>query len=496
MWPNGAGTSHTFLVGGMAPGDYYVAVAPTGTQTYSYSAGYFHVNDAPIVAITKPSEEGSDQDFITVKTGNPWDMDAAGDVDYTLKLVNPRFTVLDYEDMAGRSFAGNTVFQAESEDAVPGNVGDPTVYFLHYQHRGATYKIDPTVYHRLTFKMGLAGPHSTNDGSVARVMWKRSDENYENVSQDIVVRHMDGVWIMNKFSCDLASLPLEDGAGSPSHSGWTGLIDTFRIDPHEFLTSRSFFFDNVRIAADWTADASFTIQWAAQDADGGATVALYYDTDASGYNGTLIASGLAASAGSHVWNTSGLPEGTYYVYAVITDGTNENQAYSSGPVIIRHAAPVESPTIGLSRTTVWLGATQNGTATESDKILVTNTGQGALSWQAVTAQNWISVSPSSGGDGTQVAIGAARTDLPPGSYQGQVTIQDPNATNNPQIITVVLSIYAAGADAAPFGSFDTPEDQANVASSIAVTGWALDDIQVTVVKIKREPVASHRIRPG
>lgn len=487
---NEAGTSHTFLAGGLAPGDYYVAVAPTGTQTFSYSAGYFHINDAPIVAITKPSEEGSDQDFITVKTANPWDMAAAGDVDYTLSLSDPRFTTLDYEDMAGRSFAGNTVFQAESADAPAGSVGDPTVYFLHYQHRGATTKIDPAVYHRLTFKMGLAGPHSTNDGSVARVMWKRSDENYENVSQDIVVRHMDGVWIMNKFSCDLATLPLEDGAASPSHSGWTGLIDTFRVDPHEFAASRSFFFDDVRIAADWTADASFTIQWAAQDADGGATVSLYYDANASGYDGTLIASGLAAAGGSHAWNTSGIPEGTYYIYAVITDGTNENRAYSGGPVIIRHAGPVLSPTIGLSRTTVRLGATQNGVATAAENVLVTNTGQGTLSFQAVAAQNWISVSPAGGGHGTQIAIGAARTDMAPGLYQGQVSIQDPNATNSPQIINVILTVYAAGADAAPFGSFDTPEDQANVASSIAVTGWALDDIQVNVVKVKREPVAT------
>jgi hypothetical protein len=41
----------------------------------------------------------------------------------------------------------------------------------------------------------------------------------------------------------------------------------------------------------------------------------------------------------------------------------------------------------------------------------------------------------------------------------------------------------------PFGSFDTPVNGSTVRSSIAVTGWALDDVAVTSVKIYRDPVA-------
>ena len=40
----------------------------------------------------------------------------------------------------------------------------------------------------------------------------------------------------------------------------------------------------------------------------------------------------------------------------------------------------------------------------------------------------------------------------------------------------------------PFGAFDTPLDNTIVRSSIAVTGWALDDFAVDHVKIFREPV--------
>lgn len=42
---------------------------------------------------------------------------------------------------------------------------------------------------------------------------------------------------------------------------------------------------------------------------------------------------------------------------------------------------------------------------------------------------------------------------------------------------------------APFGSFDTPEDGSkDLAGAVAVSGWALDDVEVARVKIKRSPV--------
>jgi len=42
---------------------------------------------------------------------------------------------------------------------------------------------------------------------------------------------------------------------------------------------------------------------------------------------------------------------------------------------------------------------------------------------------------------------------------------------------------------APFGAFDTPIAGSTVSGSIAVTGWALDDIEVKKVEVKRDPFA-------
>jgi hypothetical protein len=493
-----SGGSFKFLAGALAAGSYYIAIAPTGTTSFVYSAGYYDVTEQPILRIDKPSAKGSDQDFITVAAGDPWDMANAADVDYKLNINNSSFTTIDYQDLAGRPFTGRTVFKGESAQA-PGSVGDPTIFFLNFAFRGGTYQIDTSRYHNLTAKLGIAGTHSTADGSIARVMWKRTDESVENVSQDIIIRHLPGTWIMHEFTCDLRTLPLEPGAGSPSHSGWTGLADCFRIDPHEFPNPREFFIDDVRITADERADASFPVGWTFEDGDtpSGATMAFYYDTDRTGYDGTLIAQNIAVTPGSgtYTWNTSGVPAGTYFVYAVVGDGLNANRFYATGPLVISHIGG-GIPSISLSKAKLNFGSERYGTPTTPEAILLTNSGTGTLTWTAIPSQDWITVTPASGTGNKVLTVGIGRTDMAPGTYTGTVTVSDPNALNSPQVINVTLRIYGIGTDALPFGVYETPANGSTVSSSIAVTGWALDDVEVTAVRIYRNPLAGEPTQPN
>ena len=97
-----------------------------------------------------------------------------------------------------------------------------------------------------------------------------------------------------------------------------------------------------------TADALFNILWTDSDPDNNALISLFYDTDNAGYNGTAIVSGISedasGSSGSYAWNTSGLANGTYYVYAVINDGVNTAvQSYSPGPVTVYHPPQTNAP---------------------------------------------------------------------------------------------------------------------------------------------------------
>ncbi len=480
------GSSYTFLAGALAPGDYYVAVAPAGTANLSYAVGYYHVNDAPVLNFSSPSDEGSDQDFITMNAGDPWDMNGAADIDYTVNIVNPQFTTLSYQDTAGRAYNNQSVFLAQ---APPGS-GDPIAFFLHFLYRGKTYRIDTSRYHNLVIKMGIAGAPSVNDGSIARVIWRNKNEVVENVSEDIIIHHLPTGWVMDKIVCDMRTLPIEPGAGSPSHSGWNGELDSFRVDPYEFTDARAFFFDDIRLTADVTANQSATIVWRSADADGAPTVSLYYDSANTGYSGTLIASGIPSPSGqvSYVWNTSAVPQGKYWLYGVISDGINQNRAYARGPIVINHFTG--APELNLSKPVLTFGSQQSGPTTSPEAVLVSNKGTGTLNWQAAPLQTWISVSPASGTGNGKFTVGINTAGLYPGTFQGQVRVTDPNALNSPQFIAVNLTVYAAGYDPPPIGAFDTPANGSAVSGSISVSGWALDTIGVRKVDIKRAPDAA------
>lgn len=78
--------------------------------------------------------------------------------------------------------------------------------------------------------------------------------------------------------------------------------------------------DAVNDLASHTANIGYT----AFDGDSNASVSLFYDNDASGFDGVLIAEGLpeADGPGNYVWDTSLVPPGQYYVYGLIDDGNN------------------------------------------------------------------------------------------------------------------------------------------------------------------------------
>jgi len=495
---NVSGTSYTFLAGALAAGNYYVAVAPTGTTNYAYSAGYYEVTQQPIVDFTKPTAEGSDQDYVSAVWTDPWDMANAQDIERTDNVENGQFIPLNVQDLNGNPFNNATVFYGTAAPAAPGNVGDPIVRFIHFWPatlRGATRPIDTSKYHNLVFSMGIAGASSPNDGSIARVAWKLNSETVENVAKAFVVRHAGDRWVRQTFVRDLRKIELETGAASPSHAGWTGMVDSFRIDPHEFSDLRAFFFDDVKITADWTADASFPVTWNLDDADGNPVVALYYDTDDAGFDGVLIAANLAGGAKSYNWDTSGVPAGTYWLYAVVNDGLNENRAYAGGPVVIRHAAG-GTPTIGVSRNRLNFGAVRGGPITAAQNVVVSNTGTGTLNWTATTTANWIKVAPASGVNTGTLAVSVDPSGLPGENYFGCVCIVDPNATNTPMAINVYLTIYGGGTNP-PFGVVETPPNgQSGIEGSVAVTGWVLDDVGVDAVKIYREPVGGEPAGPN
>ncbi len=134
--------------------------------------------------------------------------------------------------------------------------------------------------------------------------------------------------------------------------------------------------------------------------------------------------------------------------------------------------------MSLSRSSLNFG-TSGSLVTSPQTITINFAGLG-LSWTASSNQSNISVSPASGtGNGAfQVAVTAGPS--------GVITVSAPGAVNPSLAVQVNV---AAVTPASPTGSFDTPASgTSGIAGAIAVTGWALDNIEVVKVDIWREPV--------
>jgi len=152
------------------------------------------------------------------------------------------------------------------------------------------------------------------------------------------------------------------------------------------------------------------------------------------------------------------------------------------------------PQIGLSRQTLYFGALGGGVATAAQSVIISNAGGGTLSWAAASSQSWLGVTPASGTGAGTIAVSVNTAGLAAGSYTGTITVSDPSASNTPQTIAVTLTVIAAGASVAPFGSFDTPSNNATgITGAIPVTGWVVDDVEVIKVEILRDNVAGEAV---
>ncbi|MCP5045948.1 MAG: hypothetical protein GY940_02180 [bacterium] len=147
---------------------------------------------------------------------------------------------------------------------------------------------------------------------------------------------------------------------------------------------------------------------------------------------------------------------------------------------------ISNPTpasISLGRTQLEFGGDTGSRATSSQTVLIENNGGGTLNWSAVSDRSWLSFSPASGTASGVLNVSVNASGLSAGPYNGRVLISDSDADNSPQTISVTLTVYNQGTTSSPFGEFSTPTHGSTVSSSVPLTGWVLDDIEVTSVEI-------------
>jgi hypothetical protein len=167
---------------------------------------------------------------------------------------------------------------------------------------------------------------------------------------------------------------------------------------------------------------------------------------------------------------------------------------------LNHTPRTVFATMALSQSRLNFGAVNDGSVltsrTPTQRLTLTQSGPGTVTWTATASQPWITVSPASGTGAAIMQVSLASAGVPlSGVLSGTITVTTTGATNSPAA-AVFLSVLTPGQSAAPLGSFDTPADNsAGVTGSVAVTGWAIDDIGVQKVDIVRDPVATEGTAP-
>ena len=151
------------------------------------------------------------------------------------------------------------------------------------------------------------------------------------------------------------------------------------------------------------------------------------------------------------------------------------------------------PVFSLDRATLNFAAVSTGIAfasrTDPQVVRLTQSGTGSASWTATSNAAWLTVSPASGIGPAALKVGVKFTPGLPSTSAGAITISLNGGTSTLSPISVRLGVTQGGVSGRAFGAFDTPTDgTSGITGSIAVTGWALDDVQIARVRIQRDPV--------
>jgi hypothetical protein len=283
---SGGETSYTWNTAAIAENEYYIhaEVNDGYNTTHWYSQSPVVISRGPNVTVTEPNGTGDaiieGNDFANVVIGNRWDMDSSGDVKLSDISNITGFTVANGAASGTTSSTGSSYFG------------------LNMDSEG----IDPTTYTRLVWHQ-----HTTWDlrtVSQFSLWWRNTDGSWAGCDSPDYLSIGEKTYTMDLTAC----------------TGWQNgkQKDHLRIYP-AIQSGYQFEIDWINLVE--PNSAQYTIQWNATNTDG-ATVSLYYDTDAFGNDGELIAADLPASTGSYLWDASALNTGDYYIYARIYNHVN------------------------------------------------------------------------------------------------------------------------------------------------------------------------------
>jgi hypothetical protein len=240
-------------------------------------------------------------------------------------------------------------------------------------------------------------------------------------------------------------------------------------------------------------------------AGGAAAVSVTASASTCAWTATVgTASFATITAGS-----SGIGSGTvsYTVAANTTTSSRSGTLAIAGQTFTITQSPGGNlPSMAINRSALNFGAIPTATAlafqTPAQTVRITQTGtQNTVTWTAASNVPWLTVSPASGTGAATLSIAvqfASTLGVPPVSTTftntGTVTVTYTGAATATSAITATLRL--PGTPAPPAGVVDTPVGGATgLQGSVAVSGWALDDVGIERVEIWRDLLPGETTTP-
>jgi len=300
----------------------------------STSAGSLIINRPPQLEIIQPDAKGG-LDFASSVLGNPWNMNDTGDI---VSYSNLSFAAI-YPNNQKYGRQGD-FFCAANEN---GNL-DPYHPFLDVPKTSALRL--PARFRNISITFYVERAQDENSGSTLRIIpgnFER-DGNWRWLNGDDTF-YQGLRWVT--LTQDMTNWTLESVLHpNPPQPIWDGFFNYLRIDIHEATETTYYCIDRVEVREDDTAVNQFAVTYSLEDDDSDpslVSVSFYYSTSAGAVSGGTPIAGaqdlsITRDSRTVLFDTSALPNGTYYIYGVASDGLNSIAVPATGRVVVDHAA--------------------------------------------------------------------------------------------------------------------------------------------------------------
>lgn len=190
------------------------------------------------------------------------------------------------------------------------------------------------------------------------------------------------------------------------------------------------------------------------------------------------------------WDTTGYADGVYTIKAVATSDTGEMSS-DSVIVTVNNTSP-SAGTLTVNRDNLIFKAIPFGHSgflfTAPQILWITNHGNPKIDWTISSDVSWILPVPKSGKGSGLTIIFVDPKGMEAGEYSAALSFIDSSTGGTAATVAVTLTVLENNHSYPPFGSIDSLGGSDVSGNYLPVSGWVLDDIEVTGVKIYRSPL--------